>query len=197
MAFNMTYDDRNRREIATLAPNTKVAANKWYDYCIKHEINVLITQGIRDMEEQKRNVAKGASQTLRSYHLVGQAFDFVPIINGKACYDLYKCSPWKESIVYAKSIGFDWGGDWKAFQDMPHLEYEFKGYGTDKVMSVPVKSAEHVKPVKKYTSLVDYLNANKKPSGFNDRLRLAATYGIYGYQGTAEQNTLLLKKLQG
>lgn len=50
---------------------------------------------------------------------------------------------------------------------------------------------------KKYTSLVDYLKAHKKPSGFSDRVVLAKKYKIKNYTGTAEQNTKILDKLQG
>lgn len=46
-------------------------------------------------------------------------------------------------------------------------------------------------------SLVDYLNNKKKDSSFTARKKLAGKYGIRNYTGTAAQNTLLLKKLQG
>lgn len=50
----------------------------------------------------------------------------------------------KKFIVYAKSIGFEWGGDWTGFVDQPHLQFNYKGYGTDtfgkKASSAPSKS---------------------------------------------------------
>ena len=44
--------------------------------------------------------------------------------------------------------------------------------------------------------LVDYLSSIKEDSSFDARKKLALKYGIENYAGTAEQNTLLLKKLQ-
>ena len=43
----------------------------------------------------------------------------------------YNKEPWASAIRYAKQIGFEWGGDWKGFVDSPHLQYNYKGYGTD------------------------------------------------------------------
>ncbi|HEB2441177.1 peptidase M15 [Bacillus thuringiensis] len=69
---------------------------------------------------------------MRSYHLVGQALDFVPIqSNGTEDWNGYNKEPWESAIRYAKQIGFEWGGDWKGFVDSPHLQYNYKGYGTD------------------------------------------------------------------
>jgi peptidoglycan LD-endopeptidase CwlK len=144
MVFVMKYDKINRERLSKLAPNTKVAAMKFYDYCIKNKIDILIVQTVRTLEEQKANVAKGVSQTLKSYHLVGQALDFVPIVNGDDDWRVsaYQTAPIKKAVAYAKSIGFEYGGDWKSFKDYPHLQYNYKGYGTDKVLEkAPVKQA--------------------------------------------------------
>lgn len=50
--------------------------------------------------------------------------------------------------------------------------------------------------VKKYTSLVDYLNAHKIASDFHSRAYLASSRGIRNYTGTSDQNTKLLNMLQ-
>lgn len=129
--FKMTYDSRNRSEIEKLAVNTKALAYKWYQYCIDNQIDILIYETVRSLAQQQANVKNGASQTLRSYHLVGQALDFVPV-NGKAAdWDGFGKEKAKKAVSYAKKIGFNWGGDWKTLIDKPHLEYHYKGYGTD------------------------------------------------------------------
>lgn len=46
-------------------------------------------------------------------------------------------------------------------------------------------------------SIVDYLNSKGQPSDFNSRATLAASIGIQGYTGTAQQNQQLLTSLQG
>ncbi|MHA4261725.1 SH3 domain-containing protein [Bacillus cereus] len=128
----MKYHNRNVSNLNKLADNTKAAAFKWYQYCIDNGIEVLIYETIRTVEQQREYVRKGASQTMRSYHLVGQALDFVPIqSNGTEDWNGYNKEPWASAIRYAKQIGFEWVGDWKGFVDSPHLQYNYKGYGTD------------------------------------------------------------------
>ncbi|OUB30093.1 peptidase M15 [Bacillus thuringiensis serovar yunnanensis] len=128
----MKYHNRNVSNLNKLADNTKAAAFKWYQYCIDNGIEVLIYETFRTVEQQREYVRKGASQTMRSYHLVGQALDFVPIqSNGTEDWNGYNKEPWASAIRYAKQIGFEWGGDWKGFVDSPHLQYNYKGYGTD------------------------------------------------------------------
>ncbi|MCQ6288209.1 MULTISPECIES: SH3 domain-containing protein [Bacillus cereus group] len=128
----MKYQTRNVNNLNKLADNTKAVAFKWYQYCIDNGIEVLIYETIRTVEQQREYVRKGASQTMRSYHLVGQALDFVPIqSNGTEDWNGYNKEPWASAIRYAKQIGFEWGGDWKGFVDSPHLQYNYKGYGTD------------------------------------------------------------------
>lgn len=141
----MYYDKRNRVALAELAPNTKKAALKWYDFLIKNDIELLIYDARRTYAEQLANVRSGASQTMTSYHLVGQALDFVPITNGKADWAGYGRADIKKALAEAKRLGFEWGGDWASFVDKPHLQYNYKGYGSDKVLAAsPV-----VKPVPK------------------------------------------------
>ncbi|MDG4657522.1 M15 family metallopeptidase [Ectobacillus antri] len=139
MAFQMTYDKRNRTNLDQLAPNTKAAAYKWYQYCIDNKADILIYETIRTVERQRQYVAQGVSRTMQSYHLVGQALDFVPIVNGKDEWSrsAYLQEPYRSAIAYAKSLGFEWGGDWTDFVDNPHLQFNYKGYGTDKVLDSP------------------------------------------------------------
>ncbi|WP_373464613.1 M15 family metallopeptidase [Bacillus sp. V2I10] len=50
---------------------------------------------------------------MRSYHIVGQALDFVPVNNKGVClWDGYESDEIKKAISYAKRLGFSWGGDW-------------------------------------------------------------------------------------
>jgi len=46
-------------------------------------------------------------------------------------------------------------------------------------------------------SVVDFMSANGMPSDYASRAKLAASNGITGYAGTAEQNTQLLASLRG
>lgn len=128
----MIYDKRNRENLSKLAVNTRRKALQWYEYCVKNNIDILIYETIRTKEKQREYVNKGVSKTMKSYHLVGQALDFVPVDNkGRALWNGYDLPHIQKAIKYAKYLGFTWGGEWKTFPDKPHLQYEHKGYGTD------------------------------------------------------------------
>ena len=153
----MYYDKRNRATLNELAPNTKRLAFKWYEFLVKNGIEILVYDARRTEAEQRANVNSGASQTMRSYHLVGQALDFVPADKKGKVYwsgsNSYGRADIKKAIKEAQRLGFTWGGDWdsdgnqrdETFIDSPHLQYEYKGYGTDKILG----SAPASKPVAK------------------------------------------------
>lgn len=131
MTFVPTYHERNLRNLAQLGDNTKMAAVAWYSWLIANKIDVLIYETIRTMETQKGYLASGKSQTLNSYHIVGQALDFVPVDGKETLWSGYGKSDIKKAIAKAKALGFKWGGDWSGFVDKPHMEFHYKGYGTD------------------------------------------------------------------
>ncbi|WP_186578034.1 peptidoglycan-binding protein [Aquibacillus kalidii] len=128
----LIYQNRNLDNIANLADNTKAKALQWHDYLVKNDIELLIYETIRTEAQQRENIKKGVSQTMKSYHLVGQALDFVPVNSkGETLWSGYNSSDVKKAVAEAKRLGFEWGGDWNSFIDKPHLQYVYKGYGTD------------------------------------------------------------------
>jgi peptidoglycan LD-endopeptidase CwlK len=147
MAFKPTYHERNLENLQKLGDKTKAVAVKWYEYLIDNGIDVLIYETIRTKEQQAENVRKGASKTMKSYHLVGQALDFVPVKDGKADWNGYDDPAIKKAIAKAKEFGFTWGGDWdndgqttdERFVDKPHLQYDKIPYGSDTFKTKDVK----------------------------------------------------------
>lgn len=193
----MFYDNRNMQNIAKLADNTKKAALAWYKYCQENKINILIYETIRSKEKQAEYVKAGSSQTMTSYHLVGQALDFVLVDEkGQTLWGAYHTPKAKQAVAYAKKLGFTWGGDWTGFVDCPHLQFNHKGYGTDTFGKVSQPSKPTLMQ-KRYTSIVDYLKAHGQNASYAARQLLASKYGIKDYTGTASQNTKLLNILQG
>jgi peptidoglycan L-alanyl-D-glutamate endopeptidase CwlK len=80
--------------------------------------------------ERKVTNAKGG----QSYHNYGLAFDICLIIDGKKAswdtssdFDQDLESDWNECVKIAKKHGFEWGGDWIRFKDLPHFQMTF-GY---------------------------------------------------------------------
>lgn len=162
----MIYDKRNRENINKLAYNTKLKASEWYSYCVRTNINILIYETLRDVKTQRKYVNEGKSQTMKSYHLVGQALDFVPVDSkGKALWNGYGDSKIMQAINEAKRLGFVWGGDWKGFIDKPHLQYEYKGYGTDtfnKVVQTNVSNDVNIDDLVKRTLRGEFGNGEER-----------------------------------
>ncbi|EIQ2374723.1 M15 family metallopeptidase [Listeria monocytogenes] len=193
------YYSRSLANVNKLADNTKAAARKLLDWSENNGIEVLIYETIRTKEQQAANVASGASQTMRSYHLVGQALDFVMAKGKTVDWGAYRSDKGKKFVAKAKSLGFEWGGDWSGFVDNPHLQFNYKGYGTDtfgKGASTSNSSKPSANTNTNSLGLVDYMNLNKLDSSFANRKKLANQYGIKNYAGTATQNTTLLAKLK-
>ncbi|HFK6923190.1 TPA: DUF5776 domain-containing protein [Listeria monocytogenes] len=193
------YYSRSLANVNKLADNTKAAARKLLDWSESNGIEVLIYETIRTKEQQAANVASGASQTMRSYHLVGQALDFVMTKSKTVDWGAYRSDKGKKFVAKAKSLGFEWGGDWSGFVDNPHLQFNYKGYGTDTFGKGAASANVPAKPNTQSNSslgLVDYMNMNKLDSSFANRKKLASSYGIKNYTGTATQNTTLLAKLK-
>ncbi|EMC1959287.1 M15 family metallopeptidase [Listeria monocytogenes] len=193
------YYSRSLANVNKLADNTKATARKLLDWSESNGIEVLIYETIRTKEQQAANVASGASQTMRSYHLVGQALDFVMAKGKTVDWGAYRSDKGKKFVAKAKSLGFEWGGDWSGFVDNPHLQFNYKGYGTDtfgKGASTSNSSKPSANANTNSLGLVDYMNLNKLDSSFANRKKLANQYGIKDYTGTATQNTTLLAKLK-
>ncbi|MDF2010186.1 peptidoglycan-binding protein [Priestia megaterium] len=147
MAFKQHYEERNVTNINKLGDKTKKAAMQFYNYCTQIGLDVLIYETIRTEAQQRQNIKNGVSQTMRSYHLVGQALDFVPVdAKGNTLWNGYGATKVKQAIAKAKTLGFSWGGDWKSFKDLPHLQYDRIAYGTDTFKTGALQSVGAVTP---------------------------------------------------
>ena len=86
-----------------------------------------IGEGMRDVETQRQNVAKGASQTMNSKHLTGNAVDIVMgADSGKPNWNFEDYRPIADTAkATAAAMGipdFVWGGDWKTLKDGVHFQ---------------------------------------------------------------------------
>jgi peptidoglycan L-alanyl-D-glutamate endopeptidase CwlK len=100
------------------------------------DLGWIITCSGRTVAEQKLMVAKGASQTMRSRHIIApngyaHAVDFAMTLKGAPKWDwpLYaKMASAMKIAARAEGIPIEWGGDWKAFKDGPHFQLPWKQY---------------------------------------------------------------------
>ena len=91
---------------------------------------LIVTQGFRSIEEQNKLYAIGRrgipgerkvtnAKGGQSNHNFGDAVDFAFVVNGEVSWDekLYQ-----HIARWAKIVGLKWGGNWKSFKDLPHVE---------------------------------------------------------------------------
>ncbi len=124
-----------------LHPAVKERSDQLVQQAAKIGIVVLITDGFRSIEEQNTIYEQGRTaegnivtnaKGGESYHNYGLAIDFaLKTPSGNVMWDRQYDSnqnskaDWSEVVKIAKSLGFEWGGDWKDFKDYPHLQMDF------------------------------------------------------------------------
>ena len=127
----------NSRDIARLRPDVAANCRKWLELCEGGGLDVLITQTVRDREYQEYLYAQGRTRAgsiitngkVPTFHAdtAGLAFDFCKNIKGHEYDDT---AFFHKAAALAKSVGFSWGGDWKNFVDMPHIQWDNGGTWT-------------------------------------------------------------------
>ncbi len=90
--------------------------------------DLLVSQGFRSVAEQNKLYAQGRTTRGKivtnarggqSNHNFGTAVDFCFIVGGQPSWDerLYK-----NIGRWARIVGLKWGGNWRSFKDLPHVE---------------------------------------------------------------------------
>jgi peptidoglycan L-alanyl-D-glutamate endopeptidase CwlK len=120
----------NSRKLEDLHPKVKLLCERFVASCSKQNIDVLITSTYRDGESQNALYAQGRTapgkivtkaKAGQSFHNWKCAFDFVPIVNGKA--------QWNDTALFTKcgeiaeAVGLEWAGRWKTFKELAHCQY--------------------------------------------------------------------------
>jgi peptidoglycan L-alanyl-D-glutamate endopeptidase CwlK len=75
-----------------------------------------ITEGARSEERQKELLEMGATQTMKSRHLVGKAIDIVCYVDGEVTWDLEYYQIVANAFALAcqdLKVNLRWGGSWK------------------------------------------------------------------------------------
>jgi peptidoglycan L-alanyl-D-glutamate endopeptidase CwlK len=124
----------NSRSLADLLPRTEKKAVLFQKRCAETGHEIIFTSTFRDKESQDALYAQGRTLAGKkvtnakggdSLHQYRVAFDFVPVVNGKAMWD--DAAAWAICGAMAKEVGLEWGGYWSAFPDRPHCQ-DLAGY---------------------------------------------------------------------
>lgn len=79
------------------------------------QVDFAVTEGVRTLAQQRVLVSKGASQTLNSKHLTGDAVDLVAFLGGRISWELDLYNDIAEAMRDAArqvGVGIRWGGAW-------------------------------------------------------------------------------------
>ncbi|WP_139491804.1 M15 family metallopeptidase [Brevibacillus dissolubilis] len=128
-----TLLQKSEPRLKGLHPKIRQAAQELIRRAHAQGIFVLITQGLRSMDQQAEIYAQGRTKPGRivsyakpgySYHNYGLAIDYCLLDDcGKAVWTVNH--EWRVVGSIAKTLGFEWGGEWSDFKDYPHLQMTF------------------------------------------------------------------------
>ncbi|WP_372238126.1 M15 family metallopeptidase [Paenibacillus peoriae] len=134
---------KSLNRLVGLNPVFKLVMEKLIERCYARGVWIVITQGFRTYAEQDELYAQGRNGDKRpkvtkarggySNHNFGFAADFALLLrDGRTVsWDTLKdddkdsLPDWSEVVEEAKKLGLEWGGDWRTFKDMPHLQMVF------------------------------------------------------------------------
>lgn len=120
----------NSRKIEDLHPKVQAMCNEFVKKCDEAGIDVLITSTYRDNASQNALYAQGRTTpgkkvtnapAGKSWHNWRVAFDFVPVVHGKA--------QWNDTATFNKCgeigelCGLEWAGRWKSFRELAHMQF--------------------------------------------------------------------------
>ena len=113
----------NETKLQQVHPALAHRARKIIAFAKADGYELRVTQGLRTFKEQDDLFKKRPKVTNarggQSMHNYGLAVDFAFVVNGKISWDdkLYtRIGKW------ALNAGLEWGGGWRKFKDMPHVQ---------------------------------------------------------------------------
>ena len=129
-------DSPTIERISKLHPSVRNEVSKIINECDKAltgRAKVRITQGLRTFEEQQKLYNQRPKVTNakagQSIHNYGFAVDICLIIDGKTAswdttkdWDNDQIADWYECVKIFAKHGWEWGGNWKTFKDLPHFD---------------------------------------------------------------------------
>ena len=145
-------DTPTQNRIAKLHPSIRNEVGKIIQECdiaLTGKATVRISQGLRTYKEQDTLYQQGRTKpgkkvtnakAWQSIHNYGFAVDIVLIIDNKTAswntvkdWDNDQIADWYECVKIFAKHGWDWGGNWKTFKDLPH--FDKRGFNNWKKLS--------------------------------------------------------------
>jgi len=122
------FDYRTEKQLLTLSPNFRKKMRSYLNSAREEGIDLRLIEGFRSCERQDKLYAQGRTekgdivtnakcgQSIHNYSEAGDVYEYK---NGKI---LFKNPNWDRIGELAVQAGLEWGGNWKSFQDRPHVQ---------------------------------------------------------------------------
>ena len=114
--MNFKFGKSSEEKLSTVKDDLANVAKKALELS---SIDFGVTEGRRSIEKQKQLVAEGASKTMKSKHLTGQAIDIVAYVDGSITWELQYYEKIAQSFKKAKNhlgVKIRWGGNWNGYK---------------------------------------------------------------------------------
>jgi len=120
----------NSRSLSDLKPKVAALCSEFITQCKSKGIDIIITSTYRDAESQNALYAQGRTlpgkkvtnaKAGQSFHNWKVAFDFCPIVDGKARWD--DTALFTQCGEIAEALGLEWAGRWVKFKELAHCQY--------------------------------------------------------------------------
>lgn len=142
------------KNIILCHPQLQAKAAQLIEECKKQGLTIKIGESLRTVAEQDALYAQGRTKpgsivtnapgsSYRSMHQWGVAFDFFRN-DGTGAYN--ESGDFFQKVgKIGKTLGLEWGGDWKSIKDNPHFQLSDWGSTPDKLISAYKKPEAFIK----------------------------------------------------
>ena len=106
------FGKKSLKELKGVKPQLQDVVNRALAISIQ---DFAVHDGLRTLDEQRELVQAGASKTLASKHLTGDAVDLVPYVNGKLRWEwepIYAMAHAVQLAARELGVKLRWGGAW-------------------------------------------------------------------------------------
>lgn len=121
MSQNWVLSLRSRERLLSVKPKLAQTVKRALELS---PIDFGVSEGKRTLERQKLLVSQGASQTMKSKHLIGEAVDLVGYIDGHVSWEMSIYSKIADAMRQAATendVSIRWGGAWQVRDIRLHI----------------------------------------------------------------------------
>ena len=118
-------DARSETNVAGVNPQLIAVVREAWDSMPIDGVRFIVTEGLRTIERQKQLVTSGASRTMNSRHLTGDAVDLAAKVGTMVRWEInvfYKLALAMRNASVTQGVRVTWGACWRPLNDLGGTE---------------------------------------------------------------------------